>query len=354
MLTAVTIIFTLGTSATVDGIIHDPALGGDLFDVLIRSDKLSAEQMQTILASHSEIANLYTRTGADALATNARPGTGRFLVRGMEGGYATAGFLVPEGRMFSAPGEAVVGRALLDELGLHVGDTLTINVFGQPNPRDPAGQLTLHIVGRFVTDDDDGRMLMLSQETLQTVLPNAQPNEFAVQLKPGADLDAFEAAIYRETNYDVSMENGLDETPPEVPLLRRVLYSLSAVLLVIGMINLVSTTLLNVRERRRDIGIGKAIGLTPIQVTASVVTGVATLATLAALLGIPAGLLIYRAFYQIIAVGMLDAQADWYAGPSWWSLALIVPGAIAVAALASGVPARLAARMSVAEALRSE
>jgi ABC-type antimicrobial peptide transport system permease subunit len=81
---------------------------------------------------------------------------------------------------------------------------------------------------------------------------------------------------------------------------------------------------------------------------------VSTLACIATLVGIPVGILVYRLFFEIIAIGMLDADPELYAGPRWWQLLLLIPAAIVVAALASGLPARLAARVRVAEALRYE
>ena len=140
----------------------------------------------------------------------------------------------------------------------------------------------------------------------------------------------------------------VDDDAGEEALLRPVVYSLDAVLLFVGLVNLVATVLLVVRERVRDMGLLKAVGLTPRQVGRSVLSSQAILGALAALAGIPLGLGLFR-----LAVG-LTGGSDEFAYPAWWWLVL-VPPAIVVAVLALTYPiARRAAGIGVADALRYE
>ena len=134
----------------------------------------------------------------------------------------------------------------------------------------------------------------------------------------------------------------------EAEILRPVVYSLSALLLFVGLVNLLATLLLTTRERVRDLGVLGAVGMTPRQVSGSLVAEQALVATLAGLVGLPLGLLIFRA-----AVGGTGGS-DEFAYPSWWSLALLVPALVALVTLLAAPIARRAAAIKVADALRFE
>jgi ABC-type lipoprotein release transport system permease subunit len=140
----------------------------------------------------------------------------------------------------------------------------------------------------------------------------------------------------------------VDDDAGEAARLRPIVYGLDAVLLFVGGVNLLATVLLGVRERVRDLGLLKAAGLTPRQVTTSFVAAQGVLAALAVAIGIPLGLALFR--------GVIEANgsADEFAYPAWWWLALLAPAGVAlVLALATPV-ARRAAAIRVAEALRYE
>ena len=68
--------------------------------------------------------------------------------------------------------------------------------------------------------------------------------------------------------------------------LRPVLYATDALLLAIGLVNLMTTLLLGIRERVRDFAIFKVVGLTPRQVLAAVTSGGTLLASVAVIGGI--------------------------------------------------------------------
>ena len=119
----------------------------------------------------------------------------------------------------------------------------------------------------------------------------------------------------------------------EDAILRPVVYSLDALLLFVGIVNLVATLLLTTRERVRDLGMLGAVGMKARQVDGSLVSEQGAVAVLAGLVGLPLGLLFFRGAIA------LTGSSDEFAYPSWWSLALLVP-----ALVGSGRPARRAAR----------
>jgi ABC-type antimicrobial peptide transport system permease subunit len=77
-------------------------------------------------------------------------------------------------------------------------------------------------------------------------------------------------------------------------------------------------------------------------------------ATAEDLAGVPVGLWAWEQLFRIVAENEMGADPELFTEPSWWSLALLAPGMIALAVLASTIPARRAARVEVAEVLRYE
>jgi putative ABC transport system permease protein len=153
-------------------------------------------------------------------------------------------------------------------------------------------------------------------------------------------------ALSLEATLDAQPAGEASDVPDELPLL---VYALDAALLLITATTLVAVTLLSVRERIRDYGVLKAIGLTPTQITSTLVSAHAALAVVASLLAIPLGLGLY--FALVMAAG--GTTEDAVLAP-WWALALIPVGTVLVVIAATGLPARVATRIRTADALRYE
>jgi putative ABC transport system permease protein len=153
-------------------------------------------------------------------------------------------------------------------------------------------------------------------------------------------------ALSLDATLDAQPAGKTSDFPDELLLL---IYTLDTVLLLITATTLVAVALLMVRERIRDYGVLKAIGLTPRQITSTVVSAHAALAVLASLLAIPLGIGLYLALYRIAG----DTTEDAVIAP-WWSLALIPIGTALVVVAATILPARLATRIHTADALRYE
>jgi putative ABC transport system permease protein len=138
----------------------------------------------------------------------------------------------------------------------------------------------------------------------------------------------------------------VSDVPDELPLL---VYTLDAVLLVITVTTLVAVALLSVRERIRDYGIFKAIGLTPAQITSTLVGAHAALALVATLVSIPIGIVLYLGLYAAASGSTTGAVIA-----PWPWLALIPIGTLVLVVAAVGLPTRLTTRIRTAEALRFE
>jgi putative ABC transport system permease protein len=163
------------------------------------------------------------------------------------------------------------------------------------------------------------------------------------------------ATLGMEASFDVQsalapgeLADPVNDDAAEEATMRPIVYGLDAVLLFVGLVNLLATVLLSLRERVRDLGLLKAVGLTPREVAASFLASQLALATGAVLIGIPLGLGLFR--WAVGATGGTDE----FAYPVWWWLVLLAPITIVVVAAIAAPLARRAATVSVVEALRYE
>jgi putative ABC transport system permease protein len=153
-------------------------------------------------------------------------------------------------------------------------------------------------------------------------------------------------ALSMQASLDARPAGEPSDVPDELPVL---VYSLDVVLLVITATTLIAVVLLSVRERVRDYGVLKAIGLTPQQLTSSLVSAYAAVALLAAVASIPIGLALYVAVY-----GLAGGDSEDLVLAPWSWLALVPIATLLLVVGATGLPARLATRLSTADALRYE
>ena len=154
-------------------------------------------------------------------------------------------------------------------------------------------------------------------------------------------------ALSLDATLDAQAATGkTSDIPDELPLL---LYTLDTVLLLITLTTLVAVALLSVRERIRDYGVLKAIGLTPGQITATAISAHAALALVASLLAVPLGAGLFLALAWVTSGTTEDAVVA-----PLRSLALIPIGTVLVVVAATIVPARLATRIRTSDALRYE
>lgn len=124
----------------------------------------------------------------------------------------------------------------------------------------------------------------------------------------------------------------------------QVMTALTITLIVLAAVNTLMTTWATVLDARRSSALSRALGVTPGQVTAGLAVAQMLPALGAAILGIPAGLLLYSAVKKGDATFHPDL---------WWMAVVVIFTPLAVGAL-TAIPARIAARESVAPVLQSE
>jgi putative ABC transport system permease protein len=247
------------------------------------------------------------------------------------------GYQMLIGHWPATAGEAVVSKRFLLRRGLSVGDPITVELDGQRIP--------LRIVGEVL--QNSGEEIYVDSRTV----PDFRPDTVEVQLAPGTTVPSYIAAAQKagfqaEPNADISS------------FVVIVVFTVSLLTLMLGVVaalGVFNTAVLNARERRRDLGMLKSIGMTPRQVTVMVVTSMALLGAVGGLLGIPIGVLTHGVVVPAMArAAQVDFPAVILHVYSLPLLALLGVAGIVIAALGAFIPARSASRTTIAEVLHNE
>jgi putative ABC transport system permease protein len=341
-LTMATVVFALGTEATYRRVIKDSSLRAKPYELLVSANDVSPARTRQLFAEQGD---KITGTATVQGTTASVPGHPIDIwARAIGGDYASRPYAVRDGRMLAGPGEAIVGRGLLNDLGLHVGDRVTLMAEG--------ARLNLRIVGRYIEPDNDARTAIFDERSVPpAALKRFGPTQYELQLAHLNDAHPVQQALLRDSRGDLDIEVTEDSVRQERADLRPVLYGSDAVLLAIGLVNLLTTLLLGIRERVRDFAIFKVVGLTPRQVLASVTAGGTLVASLAVIGGIVIGVPV---FHLLVTVTNPTDGPDLVTSPTWWWVLLMFPGALIFTTIASVLPARRAAAIKPAEALRYE
>jgi putative ABC transport system permease protein len=259
------------------------------------------------------------------------------------GDYQQLGYRMLAGRWFDGPGQVVVSERFLRQRGLAVGDTITLQSQGKT--------VRAQIVGKAMYNSGDE--VLSNWATLAQVSPGLRANLYEVNVKDGTDLDAVMRAVQAK-------DPGLEETPGQeagsfVAVVLATVVLLTLMLGTVAALGVFNTVVLNTRERRRDLGMLKSIGMTPAQVTMMVVTSMTALGAIGGLLGIPLGMVAHRIVVPAMANGaqveMPDFMLDVYPAAL---LALLVLAGMVIAAAGAYFPARTAARTTIAKVLHNE
>ncbi|MGN9910586.1 ABC transporter permease [Phytohabitans sp. LJ34] len=267
--------------------------------------------------------------------------TDQTMLKLYKGDTAALGQQVLEGRWPSAAGEVAVAKRFLVQRGLSIGDTFTIEA--------GKGATQVRIVGMVLYNETE--TIIADWSTAATVAPDAFPGHYEIQLTEGTDTQAYMAAV-RQAGLAAGPPEGAEEFIVIVLLTVTLLTLMLAVVAALGVFN---TAVLSTRERRRDLGMLKSIGMTPGQVTVMVVTSMAALGALGGLLGIPIGVAVHRVVLPAMAntaqVAFPSAVLDVYQAPT---LVLLALAGVAIAAIGAFIPARSAARVTIAQVLHNE
>lgn len=263
--------------ATIDGLTSDPARISLPAALAAYPDGEGSAAAQAQIARDPRVRGSYPGSQFQVPL----PGqAGTFTARAMGTARDPYPFRLTRGRMFASAGEAVATARLLSLLRLSVGSRAWVTVNGAP--------MIFAIVGQVIDPAGDGLVLDFPMDALRGT-GAAAPQFYSITLRPGADPVRAASALRARS------AGRLDVSPAANPagalgLLRVVIVVSVALLALVGVANLVTVTRVGLRDHAPEAGVLAALGLTPAEVTATLVIASAMLTAAGVLAGTIAGL----------------------------------------------------------------
>jgi putative ABC transport system permease protein len=338
------IVFGLALNETLDTYRQDPSLLGIAYDAVVSRESTGDRKTHHLLSRAPGIEAFY----GEFLVDVETPAGQTFRARAVEGDLAAFPFRIEQGRLFQPNTyEAIAGRGLLDWLALDVGDEITLVLEDKENR-----PMTWQIVGQYPEASNAGQMMMLSLPTVSRFIRYAEPSAYFVKLSPDCNPEQLKQYLkpYRDSDLDIRFVTQI--IPDEVVYLQLAIFALSAILIGIALINVFNTSLLATQENLKTIGILKAVGMTPFQVVTMTNTSAGFLGLLAALLGLPMGLMFTRGLLNVLAKTYGFGQVNVTLGMLY--VAGLIPLMVLVSMTGSAIPGRWAAKLPIVQVLRSE
>ncbi len=352
-------------------------LGGnaEVFVYSIGSPAMERDSLLRTIRTTPGVAEASPVLFQHALVTTERNSTGsEVMVKGIEPQRARSTPMIarivgPRGRFDTNEGEAgvAVGQYLAKKLGVERGSSIAVTV-----PSDNSGSFMPRTQSFVVTNvfatgfyEFDARWLFIDLGDAERLL-NAphSANLVEVKLKDGASLDGAIAEIGKRLDhgrYGISDWRDLNRQLFQMLKFQQlVLFIVIGLIVFVSTFNIVSTLIMTVHEKRKEIGILSSMGagqrlVRQIFLWYGTLVGFAGTAT-GVTLGVTICWILTRfqllSFPQEIAEVYFVSSIPFITRPI--DVVVIALFALAVSFLATIVPSMRAARMNVVEALRHE
>lgn len=347
-------------------LIDTPALAGFTYDAILPDNEenpTSAKQTERKRQLHDLP---FVEAAATGTAINSVfAGVDSFILGFEEGepiGYAVIEGRAPTDDLSNGLPEIAVGPTTMRRLHLRIGDAVTFGYPAHDEPTTPdeepqerrefqrarvVGVAAVPSVPWAITEPGEGGVMTIGAFRASGIDPGG--GCCFVRFKDGTDLTAARKQL-EDAGFEVSLRTERADlaTLERISRLPAVLSVIFGVIAAGALIHVLST---GIRRRRRELAILKTLGFVRSQVRSAVAWQSSTIALLALAAGIPAGIVLGRWGWRLVAAqfGVVPVAI----APALF-LALLVPAAIVLANLVAAIPGRVAARTRPALVLRTE
>ncbi|RKN45957.1 ABC transporter permease [Streptomyces hoynatensis] len=303
-------------------------------------------RVRAAIESQQGTASYYGMTQGEATVAGS---SGRVELVLYEGDSESGAYAMISGHWPGQAGEAAVPTRFLERTGTRLGDTIEV---GYEGPEGTETR-TLRIVGELFDTSNDGMRVHAALGAFTT----AQPEVYPVELDPGVSPNEYAealAAVLRPLGGDVTVnaDEGLEDT---ILILDAMAGLLTLMLVSVAGLGVLNSVVLDTRERVHDLGVCKALGMTPRQTVLLVLSSVAVIGVLGGLAGVPAGFALHHYVVPVMGhaagTNLPASVLDVYGALPLTCLGL---GGVLIALLGATLPAGRAARARTGTVLRTE
>jgi putative ABC transport system permease protein len=243
------------------------------------------------------------------------------------------------------PGTTVLDEDFAEDEDLQVGDVFVVEY--------PNGVIApLEVVALYGNSLFQGTNVMISKPDFEANYNAGLETMLMLNVADGYDpveaRPTIEAAVAEYPNVEMSnAEEYVDKVAGQVDLVLNILTALLAMAILIALLGIANTMALSIMERRREIGLLRAVGMTRRQTRRMIRWEAVLIGVFGAALGLVVGVVL--GIVMVIAIGEgLQLTLPWV------SLGLYLVAAAFGGVLASVLPARRGSRMNVLEAIAYE
>jgi putative ABC transport system permease protein len=242
----------------------------------------------------------------------------------------------------------VISEPFATRFGTRVGDSVDVDT--------PGGLAHFRVVALYNDYSSDAGVMLVDNRTFARLFHDDSVNSLAIYAVPGADLATLRTSVIRSVlPLRIDVQTTRELRALVISIFNRtfaITYALYIISIAIAVLGVVSTLFALVLERRREIGLLRYLGLTATEVRRMVFYEAAYIGGLGGLSGVAVGVLLALLLIYVInrqAFGwLIELHMPW----DFLAEAIVL---VVVAALVAGIyPAKIAARIRTAEAVRSE
>ncbi|MEU4171213.1 FtsX-like permease family protein [Streptomyces sp. NPDC026665] len=249
------------------------------------------------------------------------------------------------GHWITGRGQVVVPTHFLERTGTRIGESVRVTFQKET--------VSLRIVGEAFDTSDDGMRV----HTDLASFSRAKPEAFHIEVEPGvspADYARKLAAVVEPLGGAAFAESA-PEGENMIVLLEAMAALLTLMLVSVAGLGVLNSVVLDTRERVHDLGVCKALGMSPRQTVSLVLASVAGIGVVGALIGVPAGFALHDYVLPVMGeaagTGLPPSVLDVYDATQ---LVLLGLAGVLVALIGAMAPAGWAAKVRTATALRTE
>ncbi|HEU5331947.1 MAG TPA: FtsX-like permease family protein [Actinocrinis sp.] len=270
--------------------------------------------------------------------------SGQIEVQFFQGKSTPGAFQMIAGSWYTGPGQALAPTRFLQATGTHIGDTVNLVQKGKDYP--------VRIVGEVFSTRNEGMSLMTDVATV----PGITVDSFSVDVKPGVNVAAYAHALGQTLNpLGAGARPAQQHDNQTIAIMDAMIAILTLMLVAVAGLGVLNSTVLDTRDRVHDLGVYKAIGMTPRQTIAMVIASVSAIGLAAGAVGVPIGVALHDYILPVMGrgAGTNVPQVDIaiYHIPE---LVLLGLGGVVIAIVGAALPAGWAAKVRTASALRTE
>jgi putative ABC transport system permease protein len=248
------------------------------------------------------------------------------------------------GSWYTGPNQALAPTRFLEATDTHIGDQITFSEQGK--------SYSAKIVGEVFSTQNDGMSLVMDAKTV----PGTPPDNYMVDVTTGTSVPAYAQALdHALTPLGADARPAPGHENQTIAIMDSMIAILTLMLVAVAGLGVLNSTVLDTRDRVHDLGVYKAIGMTPRQTISMVIASVAAIGLAAGVVGVPLGVALHNYILPVMARGVdTNLPHQDIAVYSALEFVFLGLGGMVIAIVGAALPASWAAKVRTAAALRTE